>query len=342
MSLLLDIKYLNLLSPTLERFQKKSEYLWNFRCPVCLDSQKSKTKARGYVYRTKGDLYYKCHNCSISLSFGNFLKMLNENLYGEYSLERYVTGETGRKAHKTPKLIIPQVKQAQVNFERCLDLPRITDLPDHHIAVKYVKTRLIPQKYHRFLYFADDFQGWTNDFTDGNYNDKYKVQGSDIRLVIPFLNGDNEVTYIQARSLIPSNIRYVTIKVNQNYPKIYGLDRWNPNKVGFCVEGPIDSLFLPNAIATADADLASTIDKIDGCEKLIFIHDNEPRNEEICRQMKKTIESGLRIVIWPENLQEKDINDIARSGRKVLDIIAQRVYHGLEAFIEFNHWKKCK
>ena len=59
----IDQKYLLLVSPQLKLFKKKSDGLYNFRCPYCGDSQKSRTKARGYVFRKKNDLFYKCHNC---------------------------------------------------------------------------------------------------------------------------------------------------------------------------------------------------------------------------------------------------------------------------------------
>ena len=51
MSSYIDIKFINLLSTRLPKFKRKSEYLFNFRCPHCGDSQKSLTKARGFVYK---------------------------------------------------------------------------------------------------------------------------------------------------------------------------------------------------------------------------------------------------------------------------------------------------
>ena len=56
MNTYVDVKYLNLLSHRLERFSKKGDYLWNFRCPYCGDSEKQIERLEGYVYRVKVDL----------------------------------------------------------------------------------------------------------------------------------------------------------------------------------------------------------------------------------------------------------------------------------------------
>lgn len=343
MSLILDTKYLGFLSSSLNRFKKKGDFLWNFRCPICLDSVKNKNKARGYVYKVKSDLYYKCHNCGVGLSFGNFLKMLNPQLYDEYSLERYVSGETGRKSHKSSKLILDKVQESNKTLFRAkpFDLPSITELPKEHVAVKYVLERHIPQKFYKLLFYSDDFQSWADVYTEGKYKDKYKTSGSDPRLVIPFFGINGELTHIQARAIISTTMRYVTLKLIETAPKLYGIERWNYNEVGFCVEGPIDSLFLPNAIASADSDLCSSVEKLDNTEKLILVHDNEPRNEEVCRQLLKSITSGYRVVIWPENIKQKDINDMVLDMIPVVDICVKNSFSNLEALLRYNKWKKC-
>ena len=100
MSIVTDINYLLQLSPRLERFKKVRDHLWNFRCPQCGDSQKSKSKARGYVYRKKTDLFFKCHNCGIGQSLGNLIKDLDPFLHKQYIMERYKAGETGKRKSK--------------------------------------------------------------------------------------------------------------------------------------------------------------------------------------------------------------------------------------------------
>ena len=76
MSLPIDTKYLRLVSSRLRNFKQKNTYLFNFSCPYCGDSQKNKSKARGYVFSKGNDLIFKCHNCGVGANVGNFLKLL--------------------------------------------------------------------------------------------------------------------------------------------------------------------------------------------------------------------------------------------------------------------------
>ena len=94
MSSFIDVKYINLLSAKLPKFKRKSDYLFNFRCPHCGDSKKSSTKARGFVYRKKNDMFFKCHNCGMGQSLGNLIKFLDPIMYKEYALERFKDGKT--------------------------------------------------------------------------------------------------------------------------------------------------------------------------------------------------------------------------------------------------------
>ena len=145
MSIIIDTKYLSLLSPRLDRFKKVRDYLWNFRCPQCGDSQKSKSKARGYVYRKKTDLFFKCHNCGVGQSVGNLIKDLDPFLHKQYIMERYKAGETGKRKSKAPefKFETPTFKPKETN----IDLPSIESLPKEHYAKVYCESRTIPQQF---------------------------------------------------------------------------------------------------------------------------------------------------------------------------------------------------
>ena len=74
------------------------------------------------------------------------------------------------------------------------------------------------------------------------------------------------------------------------------------------VEGPIDSLFLPNCLAMAGADMSdlSILNK----DKTTLIFDNEPRNFQICISMVKSLQDGWKVVVWPKSITCKDINDM--------------------------------
>ena len=340
MSVFIDRKYLKLLSPKLNRFSQKKEDLFNFRCPFCGDSQKHLHKARGYVYRKKNDYFYKCQNCGVGHTMYNFINLLDANMVKEYSMERYTNGETGNQNYTKPekqelKFETPVFKKKRVE----IDLPKIIDLPMDHYASKYCIGRKIPEATYNTLYYAHDFKIFIDELLPDHGKDLKK---DDPRLIIPFYDTDGTLLAVQGRSLRDSKIRYITIKLAEESIKIFGLDRVNLEEKIYVTEGPIDSLFLPNAVATADANLANAVNYIPR-EKLVLVFDNEPRNKDICKIMDKAIENHFAICVWPEMMQEKDINDMILSGftsEEIVDIIDKNTFVNLRAKMEFIQWKK--
>ena len=294
MSVYIDRKFLLQVSPKLLRFTQKKTDLYKFRCPFCGDSQKNKLKARGFIYRKKNDYFFTCHNCGTGHTFYNFLKFIEPSAVREYSLERYKDGETGNHNYEKPKFEI----QKPV-FKKRIDLPSIESLPDEHFAKQYVINRKIPKERWNELYFSEDFAEFVKSF--GIDKD---IKKDDVRLVIPFYTASKELVAFQGRSLSDSKIRYITIKIVDDTPKIYGLDKLKSG-ITYVVEGPIDSMFLDNAIATADANL-SGIER-EHFNDLVLIYDNEPRNKDIVKQITKAIKEQFQIVIWPATIESKDI-----------------------------------
>lgn len=340
MSVFIDRKYLKLLSPKLNRFTPKKEDLYNFRCPFCGDSQKHLHKARGYIYRKKNDYYYKCQNCGVGHTMYNFINLLDPNMVKEYALERYTNGETGNHNYKKPektefKFETPsfKIKQKEIN------LPKISDLSSEHYAKKYCIGRKIPEATYNTLYYANDFKNFIDELLPDH--DK-ELKEDDPRLIIPFYDIDGTLLAIQGRSLRDSKIRYITIKLAEESIKIFGLDKVNKEERVYVTEGPLDSLFLPNAVATADANLTNAVNYIPR-EKLVLVFDNEPRNKDICKLMDKAIENHFAICIWPEMMQEKDVNDMILSGftsDEIADIIDKNTFVNLRAKMEYIQWKK--
>ena len=125
--------------------------------------------------------------------------------------------------------------------------------------------------------------------------------------------------------------------LDDDAPKIYGLDTIRTDKPIYIVEGPFDSTFVENSVAMcgADVDVGSL-----GWSDYIWIYDNEPRNREITNRISKTIDRGDKVVIWPENIDDKDINDMVMSGLDVMSVIESNIYSGLEAKLKFTTWKK--
>lgn len=327
----LDKKYLNLVSHKLERFAWKSDKLANMRCPLCGDSHKNKLKARGYAFELKGSLVYKCHNCSASMSVSAFIKILDETLYREYMLERFGKANTSITEDKTTF--------KKPVFRTKINLPTIESLPEDHYARQYITNRKIPTEFWTQLYYAQDFRS----FIDELVPDHGKELKSDSRIVIPFYDVKKRLVAVQGRALQADNkIRYITIKIDEDAPKIYGLERLNVAKTTYVVEGPIDSMFLPNAIAIAGANLIQVREYVND-DTAVFISDNEPRNKDVIRQIAHNIDADLRVCIWPSTMQLKDINDLVLSGmsqKEIVTMIDQNTFKGMKAKFMLNQWKK--
>ena len=333
MSVFIDRTFLLRLSPKLQRFARKKEDLYNFRCPLCGDSQKNKTKCRGYVYRKKNDYFYMCHNCGAGTSFYNFLNQVDSDLSQEYTLERYKDGNTTNQ----PEPNFEEFKTKPV-FKQKLNLPSIDSLPPEHFARVYVESRLIPENKHSQLYFANDFKKFVHSF-----GIEKELHENDQRLIIPFYDKDNNLIGLQGRALGESKLRYITIRLHETNPKLYGMNNIDESERICVVEGPIDSLFLDNAVAAASSNLQSVVEYYDK-SKLVFVFDNEPRNKEIVKLMEHAIEEHFNICIWPEMIEEKDINDMVLNGftpEDIQDIIDKNTFVNLRAKMEFVNWKKC-
>jgi transcription elongation factor Elf1 len=343
MTAFVDHKYVGLISPRLDKFARKDQNLYNFRCPICGDSTSNKTKARGYIYERKNALYFRCHNCGASMSIGNFVKSLDANLYKQYALEKYSEGATGhgRVSAKTPENLFdfsaPKFSKKTTKSSSIEGLCHIDMLPTDHKAVVYLNSRKIPKSKYNRLFYAENFKNWVTSISDRYENLPEKEE----RIVIPYFDQDGVLFAAQGRSLDPNNkMRYITIRFDEDTPKIYGLDSWDKSQQTIIVEGPIDSLFLENSLAMGGADIPFELfDK----EKTIVVYDNEPRNKEIVNRMKKVVDMGFNVCFFPDVVKEKDINDMILAGassNQLMKIIQNNSYSNLSAQNKLVSWKK--
>ena len=329
----LDDKYLGLISPRLEKFKKIRAGVYNFRCPYCGDSQKHKNKARGYIYKNKADYNFKCHNCGMTRSFTYFLKDRDPPLYDEYVMERFKEGLTG-KGTVTPE---PKFTFTQPKFRKkdiCDELVKISELNTTHRAKKYLINRGINEDTLSKFYYCPDFKRWTNkhkkiyDTTDND----------DDRIIIPLRNSKGELFGYQGRSLDPtSKMRYITVMLDENAPKIYGLEKINTQKPIYILEGPFDSTFMENSVAMCGSDVDI---RTFGWSNYIWVYDNEPRNREIVNRLERSINRGDQVVIWPSNIKEKDVNEMILAKHNICDIIKTNTFSELKAKLQLNLWKK--
>jgi len=327
----IDTKYLNIISPYLQQFKKKGDNLWNFRCPYCGDSQKSQTKARGFVFRKKNDLFFKCHNCGTGASLGNLVKTIDSKTYKDYIMERYKKGVETRSSPQPEFNFNAPVFRKKGIFK---SLKSIKDLPDDHPARKIVEKRLIPLESFSNLYLCESFYKFTNSIIPNKFP---SLGGDHPRLIIPFRDEDGEVFAYQGRAFGNEQPKYITIKIDADRDKIFGLDKVDKSKPILVVEGPLDSLFLNNCIAVAGADFSN----IEG--DLTIIYDNEPRNKEINKQIEKTIDRGKSVCLWPDHMLQKDINDMIIAGyskEEIQEIITNNTFSGATAKLRFAEWRR--
>lgn len=340
MPVFIDKKFLKLLSPKLNRFTQKKEDLFNFRCPFCGDSQKHLFKARGYVYRKKNDYFYKCQNCSVGHTMYTLINLIDPELSKEYIKEIFLDKDVHKANTKTEEVKYEFAAPVFHKKKVGINLPKIIDLPMDHYAAQYCLARKLPVDRYGALYYAEDFKKFVDELLPDHGKE---LKDNDPRLIIPFFDVDGTLLAIQGRALADSKIRYITIKIAEESIKIFGLDRINQQEKVYVTEGPLDSFFLPNAVATADANLTNAVNYI-ARDKLILVFDNEPRNKDICRLMDKAIEQHFNICIWPEMIQEKDINDMILFSKftteELVDIIDKNTFVNLRAKMEFIQWKK--
>jgi transcription elongation factor Elf1 len=335
----IDHKYISQLSTRLRNFKQQSDYTFNFSCPFCGDSKKNKLKARGYIFQKKTDLFYKCHNCGVSTNVGNLIKHVDSYLYEQYVVERYQSGANKHNSHKN--ISYPDTKPVftELKDEILEGLRRIDTLPPEHPARMYVESRLIPKDYFELLYYCPKWKRYVNSV---KYTYTSEEDNEHPRLVIPFFNDHGKVYAFQGRAFGNEEPRYMTVKLDDKMERIYGLERVDFGKKVYAVEGPIDSLFLPNSIAVAGSSFDSSY--LRGLvSKLVVVFDNEPRNKDLCKQIAKCIDKGYVVSLIPET-GYKDINDLIKAGwtqDKIVNLIDENTVSGLEAIVKYNQWKKC-
>ena len=321
---LVDSKYIGLVSSRLQKFKRVKQDLYNFRCPICGDSQKNKNKARGYMYVVKNNTNFKCHNCGASLSLNNFLKKVDPTLHKQYTLEKFKEGHAGGRNFVVEEPVFEFKKPV---FKKKLNLPKATE---NEVARNYlVRRKLDPEKF----YFTDKFKEWTNTQKQ-TFDSTY---GDDARIIIPMYDQEKNLIGYQGRALDSSPNKYITIMIQEDAPKIYGLETIDQKLPIYVVEGPFDSTFIDNSVLCVVVTVTWVILR----EAISFlftimvsvIEKLSVGLEDASKEIKES-SSG------PSSIEEKDINDMVLAGHDVMDVLKCNTFSGLEAKIKFNTWKK--
>ena len=329
MTIYIDKKYISLVSTTLEKFKWKKVNLANCRCPLCGDSELNKNKARGYFFSNTDSYFFKCHNCGASYNIYKFLEIVSPALFKQYCLESFK--EKNVKIEEIPQQTILTYDSVKPSYEM------IEELPPDHVAIKFLKKRKISEKNWDRFGFTKQFGVFARTF-----NSEYKnLLEADERILIPIYDEHNQLIGVQGRSVGNAKPKYITLKKASDIKLCYGLDTVDRSKKIYVVEGPIDSLFLPNAIAVLGLGNFLEIRNKFPSEDLVFILDNEPRSRNVANMMKELISKNEKVCIFPSNILDKDINDMVLKGIDVCDTIDHNTHKGAAAMMAFTTWRKC-
>ena len=332
---LVESEYISLIAPRLERFKRVKHDLYNFRCPKCGDSKKNKGKSRGYFYQSRGGTRakFKCHNCGHWCSFSDFLKDFDTDLYRQYRLARfreYNLVKSNTASYIKRPLPAPLCSKAPIFKKKfALDLPKAsTDIT----AKAYLEGRKIDPE---AFYYTPTFKAWANSQKPNSFRTTHYDSP---RIIIPLVNQRGEMFGFQGRSLEENDAyKYITIMLNNDNPKIFGLDSIDPSKRVYVLEGPFDSTFIENSVAMCGADV--TLPDM-GFGDVVYVYDNEPRNKEICSRIKRKIKEGKKVVIFPSEVTQKDINNMVLAGHDVMSVLECNTFHNLAATLKFSQWNK--
>jgi hypothetical protein len=233
-------------------------------------------------------------------------------------------------------------------------LRKVSQLNADHPCKKYVVSRQIPSNLHYKLYYCSKFKEWTNSI----FPDKFSSNSSDYpRLILPMFWTDGTLFGYQGRALHPKDtVRYITIMLDETKPRLFGLDTVDFNYKYYIFEGPIDSMFIPNSIATCGGQLHNEMEMLGkNTSNAVVVYDNEPRNKDIVKNILTAIQRGFKVCLWPPSLEQKDINDmilkkvsgdycktevIKKAGDVIKNVIDENTFEGLEAELKLSSWRK--
>lgn len=314
------------------RYKKyNGRFKLNCRCKICGDSASDEFKARFWAREYEDTVMLKCYNCDYSNSIAGYIKEEEPDLYRDYLMEK-------RKGNFliTPK---EQPKEEKKIIEFIPYSVRIDTVDRDTKLMQYVRKRKIPEEAYDKIYFTSEWQKLVNHIKEGTFS----YPKDELRMVIPIFNKEGGIEALQGRALAKdSSVKYMTIKAYEGASKVYGVDRAVPDKPVVITEGPLDSLFLDNAIAITGGSL--DLNQVPFSDNRIWALDNEPRHKDTINRMKKLINSGERVVFWDTlEYSGKDINDFIMNGASkeyLMNYIMNNNFSGLQAQLRLNKFSK--
>lgn len=337
----IDRKWISIIGQQIERFHWTKDNVANCRCFICGDSQKSKTKARGYFYEYNNKYWYKCHNCGLPLPVDSIIRNYFPAQYADYKLELLDIGDSpANNAHgQQDSKPLPKRKDAIDLTNAPVECAK--NIEHDHEMIQYIWQRGIPKKHWNELYYTNNFRDCIVQMT-GNKN--YRRLPRDPRMLLFLMDQNQRIFGVQGRKISNqgNSPKYITIKFDEDAPKLYGLHRLDKSRFMVVVEGPIDSLYLPNAVALCGGDVGHSLKPFKGRDVYVAL-DNEPRNYDTVQRMKRALDMGFKVTFWSVDPSlANDIEEIRHAyGRsRLFKEIAYNSFSGMEGLTELHTWKR--
>lgn len=344
MSSIVDLQYIGLIASHLRLLTRKGD-VWNFRCPFCGDSKKNPRLCRGFLLTRSSRIVFKCHNCSLSMGFAKFLLQLDPQLSKAYKFDLFK--ERGQT--KVPRSLPIAAAAAAAVAPQSLHTPHslsglstLWDLREDHPARVYAASRRLPLDAYTRIFVTDCMR----DLERLDLVKYSKVLPEDCRLILPYYSPSGDLIGLTGRSIATSpKKRYIQMRLIEDVPLIFGWPHWVKEQPTYVTEGPIDSLFLPNALACGGVDIQKVLemDLLDPRNTTI-VFDHQPRNPHVVRQMYRLIKTGWPVTVWPGHWPYKDINEAIMQGiprPAIQTIIDANTHHGLALDLAIHAWRKC-
>ena len=323
-----NILYENIYKISYNKFNKT----YNGCCPFCREGKSWGIKKRFY-YMPKTQSTY-CHNCGYSKGAINFIvDLTNKPLHFVINDIKNHDGE------------IVEVKQEEVKKVNDKSLPQdCINLSDENQVSYYkdnniVKLALDLINERKLTNAINKPRTFYLSLTD-------KVHKN--RLILPFYNENDDIIFYQSRGLTKKDLyerpKYLSkVGAERSLYGVHNIDH-NLDNV-FVFEGPIDSYFCENGIATCgiteNSDKMFTslqkeqLNKLNLLEK-VFVLDSQWLDKASLSKSLILADNNEKIFIWPKELGKKfkDFNDICVAGNRDKikpEFILKNTYSGLKA-----------
>lgn len=305
---------------------------YNGCCPICKEGNSWGKKKRFYYIPAK-ELAF-CHNCGYSKKALTFItEVTNKPLHNIINEIKDFDVE-----------ILPQEEKTEVKNiidkslpEDCINLsdPGQIEYYKDNSAVKIALNLIKDRKLDKGVNKPKTFYISLKDSVHKN------------RLILPFYDENNDIIFYQSRGLTKKDLyerpKYLS-KVGAER-SLYGIQNINPDlDYVFIFEGPIDSYFVENGLATCGITENSSkmftalqkqqINKLNLYEK-IYVLDNQYCDKAALNKSIALVDNNEKIFIWPKELKQfKDFNDICVAGNKDKikpEFILKNTHSGLKA-----------